>query len=172
MSKFIKSILFATNFSDNCRKALEASKSLSRKYQCRLVLLHVIEKKVPKLIEQDIKTAMGDDRWEALQKNIQNDARQTLIGKMSPDKLVKQAFQELCDQAQMNDSNCGVPEYETVVARGEVINSILAQAKKQNSSLIVLGAKTAFAKNNSLGLVVKEILRRSKVPVLFVPPFG
>jgi nucleotide-binding universal stress UspA family protein len=42
MFKTIKTILFATDLSPNCRSAFEAAISLAAQYQAKLVLLHII----------------------------------------------------------------------------------------------------------------------------------
>jgi nucleotide-binding universal stress UspA family protein len=170
MFKPIKSVLFATNLSPSCWAAFEASIALAAQYKATLVLLHVIDRDVPMHVEEHLKAVLGMEKWEALAKEHQQDARQALIGKMSSDNLLTRALNQYCAEAGIHDVDCGLAGHETVVAEGDVIEEVLSQAARQGCDLIVLGARKGFLKNNSIGNVVKGVMRKSKIPVLFVPP--
>ena len=49
----VKSILFATNLTLACRPAFEVSISLAAQYHASLVLLHVLEGRIPPHIEDE-----------------------------------------------------------------------------------------------------------------------
>lgn len=170
MFKDLERILFATNFSKNCKPAFDLSLSLARRYHAILVLLHVIESDLPITVESEIRTNIGEDKWEELQKKYKQDARQTLIGKMTPESIAKTAFQQYCSEMENDKNKFLSTQYQTIVSKGDVANMILDEAENHNCDIIVMGAKKGFLKNNSLGLNIKQVMRKSKVPVVFVPP--
>jgi len=165
-----KCILFATNLSPTCRAAFEASISLAAQYQATLVLLHVIGRDVPTHVEEHLKTVLGMEKYEALLKEHQQDARQALIGKMSSDSLMHTALKQYCADAGIVDVNSGLRPPEFAVVEGDVVHEIIAAAEKRGCDMIVMGARKGFLKNNSMGAAVKGVMRKTKIPVLFVPP--
>lgn len=163
------SILFATNFSENCKEAFQASLKLAGTYKAKLILLHVLENDIPRFVEAQIKAAIGEEKWIELQNRHQDDARQILIGKMSPEKMAKSVLLEYCDDFGLNKDSCEIKKYDTIVSKGDIATSIVEEAKKFGCQLIVLGSKKGFAQKKSLGQVVKGVMRETKIPVLFVP---
>lgn len=166
----IKSVLFASNLSPSCWAAFEASIALAGQNKAKLVLLHVIDRDVPLHVEEHLKAVLGEEKWARLAQEHHQDAHQALIGKMSSDNLLQRALQQYCADAGVHDADCGISGHETVVAEGDITQEILSQAAKHECDLIVLGARKGFLKNNSMGSVVKGVMRKSKIPVLFVPP--
>jgi len=171
MFKTIKTILFATDLSPNCRSAFEAAISLAAQYQAKLVLLHVISgRNVPSFIEGHLRTAMGDEKWEALATEHQQDARHALIGKMTPESLLHTALKQYCADAGIHDVKSGIRSHEIVVAEGDMVQEVLTQAANYECDLIVIGARKGFLKSNSIGPTAKGVMRKTRIPVLFVPP--
>lgn len=170
MFKTIKTILFATDLTPTCRAAFEASISLAAQYQAKLVLLHIVARNVPSFIEGHLKTVLGDEKWESLAAEHQQDARHALIGKMSPESLLHTALKQYCVDGGIDDVNCGLRAHEIVVAEGDIIHQILTQAANHQVDLIVIGARKGFLKSNSMGPTAKGVMRKTRVPVLFVPP--
>lgn len=58
---------------------------------------------------------------------------------------------------------------EIVVEDANVAGAILNQAKKGNCDLIVSGNKKGFPEADALGGRIKELIRKSKIPVMVVP---
>jgi len=46
----------------------------------------------------------------------------------------------------------------------------LTQAGNYECDLIVIGARKGFLKSNSIGPTAKGVMRKTRIPVLFVPP--
>ncbi|HAX99263.1 MAG TPA: hypothetical protein DCY12_10365 [Candidatus Atribacteria bacterium] len=162
-------ILFATNFSENCNEAFQASLKLARTYKAKLILLHVLENDIPQFVEAQIKDAMGEEKWIELQNRHHDDARQILIGKMSPEKMAKSVLLEYCNDFGLNKDNCEIKKYDTIVSKGDIATTIVEEAKKFGCQLIVLGSKKGFSQKKSIGRIVKGVMRETKIPVLFVP---
>lgn len=170
MFKPIKSILFATNLSQNCMPAFEMAASMATRYQATLVLLHVLER-VPDYIESRLRGMLGEKNYEQLvQKNSEN-ARQALIGKKSSGSLIRDALDQFCTDAGIDDDSCGYQSREIVVAEGDLVDEIITRTKAHECDLIVMGAREGFLSDNSIGHTIKAVMRHSKVPVMMVPPF-
>jgi nucleotide-binding universal stress UspA family protein len=107
---------------------------------------------------------------ELVQKNSEN-ARQALIGKKSSSSLIRDALDQFCADAGIDDSSCGYQSREIVVAEGDLVDEIMTQSKEHECGLIVMGAREGFLTDNSIGHTIKAVMRHSKVPVMMVPPF-
>jgi hypothetical protein len=125
MFKPVKSLLFATNLSENCRPALEASIGMATQHQAELVLLHIIDREVPGQIEEHFKGVLGEEKWEAIKLEHEQDARQALIGKMSTDKLSLKVLQQYCEEAGMNPATCSFPWREIVEVNSDIAGTII-----------------------------------------------
>lgn len=169
MFESIKTILFATNLSETCKQAFDFAAVLATRFQATIVLLHVLEK-VPKSAEGQLKAMLGDDRWKQIVASQEKDARQVLIGKRSSAALIKQVLSEFCTEAGIGDPARGCISREIVISEGEVIDNVIDNAEKYHCDLIILGTREGFLSHNSIGPTIKAIMRRSKIPVLVVPP--
>ncbi len=169
MFKPIRSILFATNLSENCRAAFDFAVSMATRYQATLVLLHVIEK-MPEYVEGRLRGLLGEKQWKEMSQSHADNARQALIGKKSSSKLIREALDRFCVDAGIDDASCGYHSREIVIADGEIVEEIIEQSKKYKADLIVLGTRDGFLSDNRIGQTIKAIMRNSKIPVMVVPP--
>lgn len=170
MFKPLQSILFATNLTENCRPAFEFAASMAIRYQATLVLLHVLEKAIPDYIEGRLRGMLGEDKWKEIGEESSRSAKQFLIGKRSPSRLVQEAMEAFCSEAGIDDASCGYQSREIVVSQGDLEDEIIGQAQKFNCDLIVMGTHKGFLKSNTIGPTIKNVMRRSRIPVLVVPP--
>jgi len=170
MIKPIQSILFATNLSENCRAALEASVAMATQHKARLVLLHVMDREVPSHVESHFKDLLGEEKWKALIAEHEKEAHETLVGKMSSGKIGHKAMKMYCEEAGIDMQSCDFPFQEAVVADSSIVDAIIAQCGEHSCNLIVLGGQKGFFAGNAIGSVVKGVLRKASVPVLVVPP--
>ncbi len=169
MLKPIKSILFATNLSESCIPAFEMAATLAVQNQATLVLVHVLAQ-MPDYVESRLKGMLGNEEFEALVQRNSNSARQALIGKQSSSNLIREALNQFCTNAGIEDDSCTYQSREIVVADGDLVDEIISAAKKFDCGLIVLGARENFLKDNAIGSTIKSVMRRSKIPVMMVPP--
>lgn len=170
MFKSLKSILFATNLTPNCQPAFEFAASMAIRYQATLVLLHVLEKGIPDYVEGRLKSMLGEEQWKKMGEENTRSARDFLIGKRSPTKVVQEAMEVFCVEAGIDTDACGYHTREIVVSQGEVVDEIIAQSKKFKCDLIVMGTREGFLKSNIIGNTIKNVMRRAHTPVLVVPP--
>jgi nucleotide-binding universal stress UspA family protein len=167
--KPLTSILFATNLTENCRPAFDFAASLATRYQATLVLLHVLEK-IPDSVEVRLRGMLGDEKWNEYTAAHEKTARETLISKKSDNKMIREALEQFCAEAGIDDAACGYHSREIVLTDGEVVDDIITQAQNYNCDLIVMGAHQGFITGTSVGATIKHVLHGSKKPVLVVPP--
>lgn len=168
MAQDFKKILFATDLSDNCRHAFSYAANLAARYCGGITLLHVMES-VPESVDARIKGLLGKEAWDMMHKKHQHQARATLIGKQSELNKIHQALDTFSETAQ-NDA-CRYTVENILVKDGDVVQTILDTAIEEKCDLIVVGSnKTMFTDATALGGRVKSILKRSKIPVMIIPP--
>ena len=168
----VSSLLFATDLSDECKPALAEAVAVAAQYQANLVLLHVIDKDIPTQIEEHFEGMLGKEKWEALKQEHEQDARQALIGKMSPGKIGQKVLSKYCEDAGIDAESCSFTWKEVVVADRNIDRAIISEAQRYNCEIIILGSGRSFLGGNALGSTIKGVLRKSHIPVLVVPAMG
>jgi nucleotide-binding universal stress UspA family protein len=98
------------------------------------------------------------------------DAQRLLMGKVTPRHIVRAALGEFCRDAGIEDGSCGYVEREIVIKEGEVVEEILCESRAHDCDVIVMGAHQGFLSGTTIGAHIKAVLKKSKVPVLVVPP--
>lgn len=165
----IKSLLFATNLSEECRPALENAVATATFHQANLVLLHVIVSDSPEYINQELKDLLGKEKWEELRKEYRENVEKSLIGKMSYSGIGQKVLQQYCKDAGIDANSCNINWRHIVSADKDLPGEIIRQATENGCDFIILGATRGFLGGNSLGTTIKGVLRQSKIPVMVVP---
>jgi len=168
MIKPIRSILFATDLTQNCQPALDLTIAIATRFQATIYMLHVIEK-LPDNLSGRLKGLLGTHQWESMVGAHRESAHRSLLGKQSTSAGIREAVNNFCRQEGLEDAACDFKSSEIIITDGELIEDILDNAEKNKCDLIVLGGhKNVFAKT-SLGSTAKGVLKRSKIPVTVVP---
>ncbi len=169
MLKPIRSILFATDLTQNCQPALEFTIGLATSFRATIYMLHVIEK-LPEHMDERLKDLLGRHQWEDMINSHQMNARRSLLGKKSTNAVVREAVHDFCKEAGIDENACDFNSREIIISDGDVVEEVLKHADSNECDLIVLGAhRTVFA-NTSVGSTTKNILKKAKVAVTIVPP--
>ena len=169
MFKQVKAILFATNLSENCRQAFDYAAAMATRFEATIILLHVMDK-MPDYVEGRLRGLLGNKMWDDMQEAHERNAQEALIGKKSSNKLVREALNQFCSQAGIDDASCGYHSREVVVSDGEVVEDIIKTSKEYDCDLIIMGAREGFLSKNSIGTTIKSVMRQSRIPVMMVPP--
>lgn len=169
MIKPIQNILFATNLSQDCVPAFNYAAAIATRFQATLVLLHVIEK-MPDYIEGRLKGLLGAGKWQEILASQVSSAHETLIGKKSDNTVIQAALAQFCTDTGIDDDSCGYHSRDIVVTGGEVVEDIIQCSKDYQCDLIVIGAKGGLLTHNAIGPIAKGVMRKSKIPVMVVPP--
>ncbi len=143
MTKPIKQILWATDFSDESKEALAYADFFAKTFKAKLTALHVVPDFAPALYEA----------WPEVQAE--------LAGQIEASKIsAKVKLDHMCETG-------GVCPNKVVVAEGSAASVILQTAKKEGADLIVVGRQGISGREqNLIGSVTHRILRGSRVPVL------
>lgn len=170
MIKPYRTILFATNLSQNSADAFNHVISLAVRYQANIVIMHVMEK-IPDYAEARLKGLLGEERWNEIAQSQEDSARQILIGKKSSNNLIREALDQFCIDSGIESAECGNISREIVIRDGDVVEELLDQASAYNCDLIVMAARQGIiSKDTAIGSTIKGVLRKAHVPVLVVPP--
>ncbi|MGD9210302.1 MAG: universal stress protein [Desulfobacteraceae bacterium] len=169
MIKPVKNILFSTNLTQECMAAFDFAVAMATRFQATIVMLHVIEK-MPEYVESRLKGLLGKEQWEETFKSHVSDAHEKLIGKRSSSNLIKTALSQFCNDAGIDDTSCDYHTHEIVVSDGEVISDIVKYSKEYECDLIIMGIKEGLISKNSIGATTKGVIRKSRIPVMVVPP--
>lgn len=171
MLKPIRSILFATDLTQNCQQALEYTIATATRFRATIYMLHVIEK-LPDNARERVRDLLGHHKWEDLVSSQQEAAHKSLLGKQSTSVEVREALVEFCQTEGIDDNACDFQSTEIIITDGDVVDDILFTAEKNECDLIVLGAyRNIFGKSN-IGNTAKKVLKNSNVPVTLAPGLG
>lgn len=165
----MKSILFATDLSENCLSALEASISLAKQHNAGIVLLHVIARDVPGAIEGYFSSMLGDEKWKAIKEGHEQDARDALIGKMTSSKILQKVMKQYREDLGLEEASSDLDWQEVVTVDNNIERAILSQAKENECDLIILGAGRGFWGGNAIGSTIKGVMHNTDIPVMLVP---
>ena len=169
MSRPIRTLLFATNLSEDCRPALETARFFAEQFGVGVVLLHVIDRALPSQVDEHFKGVLGEKKWEGLKKEHEQDAREALIGKMTSGKIVEKVMENYRSETGIDTGERNLNWREVVVEEKNVGNAILDQAKEHGCDLIVLGSRKGFISGNAVGTTIRHVLGKAEMPVMVVP---
>lgn len=169
MLKKIDTILFATNLSEISRAAFNHTALLATQLKAKVILLHVIEK-LPESYESLVGSLLGERQWQRIKEQHLNDAKSTLIGKISSRQIIRVVLEEFCRDNGISDDQCGTVSTEIVIKQGDVVDTILQEATAHQCDLIAMGASKGLVSGTTLGAHIKSTMKKATVPVLIIPP--
>jgi nucleotide-binding universal stress UspA family protein len=142
MARFIKKILWSTDFSDEAQESLLYAQAFAEAFDAKIVALHVIP---------DISPALYD---AALVVKGELAKRVAFVKKETQKK-----FDALKKAKKM--------EFNALIEEGNAAKKIIETAEKEKVDLIVLGKRGLSAiEKLFIGSVANQVLRSSQVPVL------
>jgi nucleotide-binding universal stress UspA family protein len=142
MAKFIKKILWTTDFSDEAQEALLYANSFAKTFNAEIVALHVVPDISPVLYDAAL-VVKGELEKRAV--------------------YVKEQTQKKFD-ALKKAKNL---KFETLIKEGNAAKKIIDTAEEEKVDLIVLGRRGLSAiEKLFIGSVANQVLRSSPVPVL------
>jgi nucleotide-binding universal stress UspA family protein len=143
--KDFKTILFATDFSESSDYAFQYAYSLARKFEARLLLVHVINEPV------DLRGFyVPHISFEKLEEEIEEGA--------------KKMMEKFC-RTHIRDYD----NYETLIVPGIPYDEVIKKAMENSADLIVLGTHGRTGLDHVLfGSTAEKIVRKSPVPVMTI----
>ena len=167
----IKKILFATDLSDNSRHAFKYAANLANQYKATLVIFHVMEG-LSDSFKKRVSNFLGQEAWEHIRDSKESGVRKILIGKQTERQVLKRALSQISEQLQTDGQLDPFDADEIIVGDGQnVAEEIRRTAKEKNCDAIVMsGRGESLLDTASLGRRARDVLKRTSVPVLVVPP--
>lgn len=154
----IKTILYATDLSENARYAYTYAASLAQQYGAQITIVHVIEKLSAETFLQ-IQGYVGEEKWKKLQEEKQADFISTIKGRLNT----------FCDEISSELDACTFQVDKIIVKEGIAADEILHQAELNGADLIVMGTRgLGFFKEALMGGTARRVVRRSGIPVMVV----
>lgn len=143
--KPIDKILFACDFSENSRQALDHALMFAKQFNARLIILHVINEPV------DLRGFyVPHISFDRLEKEIEEGAQQMM-----------QKFAQ--------DSLAGFENFETCIISGIPYEEIIRKAGEEQAGMIVLGTHGRTGVDHFLfGSTAERVVRTAPCPVLTV----
>lgn len=142
MAKFIKKILWPTDFSDEAQEALLYADAFARAYDAKIVALHVIP---------DISPALYD-------------AALVVKGELAKRvAYVKEEARKKFDAIKKAKNL----SFDALIKEGSAAKKIIETAEEERADLIILGRKGLSAiEKLFIGSVANQVLRNSPIPLL------
>jgi nucleotide-binding universal stress UspA family protein len=151
----MKTILIPTDFSETANRALEVAVQLTKKFNSKLVLLHMLE--IPTTMMPNV--SLSND-VQPIQNPVQGNLPEALFYM----KLAEKRFKELAEMPILE----GVV-YEEAIQNHLDFKGIVASAHKHKADLIVMGSHGATGLMDVfVGSNTERVVRTSDIPVLVI----
>ena len=142
MAKFIKNILWPTDFSDEAQEALVYTQAFARAFNAKIIALHVVP---------DISPALYDAALV-----VQGELAKRVA-------YVKEETQKKFDSLKKAKNL----EFKALIKEGNAAKKIIETAEEENADLIILGRRGLSAiEKLFIGSVANQVLRTSSIPIL------
>lgn len=143
--KDFKAILFATDFSESSDYAFQYAHSLAKKFNARLLIIHVINEPV------DLRGFyVPHISFEKLEEEIEEGAQKMM--------------EKFC-RTHIRDYD----NYETFIVPGIPYDEIIKKATENSADLIILGTHGRTGLDHVLfGSTAEKVVRKSTVPVMTI----
>ena len=136
-------ILFATDLSESCVRALDFVLNLADAFQAKVIAAHTVDKRMISAVDDAVRAELHD--------------------------ITAHQVKEKLAMIVTEGGRRGI-EVCTTVAEGVVAEEILKSAEKSNADIIVLATAPKGAIERALiGATAERIVREARIPVLSVP---
>ena len=155
----IHTILFTTDLGDNTRPVFRMAVSQARRYNARLVMLHVVE-------------PLGPTGSAIVSNYLSGEAAGKLQGEIVQDilEIMKKRLDSFCQEELAVYGLDSVPVIDIMVLSGNPSEEILLAADRLKAGMIVMGQSIkSFFGSIAMGTTARRVSRYSKVPVLLIP---
>ena len=150
----IKTILLATDLSQNSAYAFYYAVHMAKRVEAKIVILHAVEPLPPMLISfGDFSHKVAQDRW---------------------DETAEKFRERIQDISVKVDTQMGISSVEFIskilIRLGPPVEEILKAVDEEGCDVIVLGTHSkGLLKQTLVGSVCSSVLHRTRKPVLVVP---
>ena len=176
----MKKILFITDLTEGSREVFNYAVSIAGAYQGSITMLYVSDESPSSSALSPagsiISGLLGKEASEKMRKEQEDHARRVLLGKQTEMPVIRAALEKLGEEASTAKPAAAnqIAIDDIIVTSGRIVDEILAQAKKINCDLIVMGHNDqGFITQAMLGRrTAKQVFELAGIPVLLVPMEG
>lgn len=155
----IKTLLFATDLSENAERALAYAVSMAQAYGATVHILYVIEK-LPPNAELLLATFLGYNDTEELKQHGEED----LIA------LIKRRIRQFCQGLAKQLTECNLMLHDVLVEPGKPADRILHHLNTGAYDALVMGSRGhSLIQEALIGGTSRKVIVNSPVPVFVVP---
>jgi arsenite transporter len=167
MEKTIKKVLFATDLTPEAKHVFEYVKKIVASTGASVTVVHILEK-VNKGTDEMLAHFLGEKNWKQFRKDKFEKAESLMIGKIHENRLIREAIDCFLENIKCEEEK--QIEDKIIVEEGVPAEKIIELAKINNCEVIVMGReKRSVLGMRYLGGTLKDVIRRSEIPVLTVP---
>jgi len=164
----IKTILYATDLSENARFAAAYAFSQADAYGARVILLHVLPE-MPEIMDRGVVGYIDEGQWESIKQSHFQDAKEALISKRNDHVVVREVLDQFSRKAKAGQGDSASSEDDILVEKGNPVEVILQVAEERGCDMIVMGTHgRGTLADAMLGSTARRVVRRSTIPVLVV----
>jgi nucleotide-binding universal stress UspA family protein len=155
----IQKILYATDLSDNSKRAFGYAASTAQSFGAQMIVLHVVEPINPNTYMQ-ISSMLGEAEWVNLQMGRDSQLTEEIMTRLK----------QFCLDLQTDFRSFPLEEDQILIRKGLPVDEIISMAAEQSVDLIIMGTHGyGLVKDALMGGTVRRIVRRSTIPVMVVP---
>ncbi len=154
-----KTILYTTDLGDNTRPVFRTALSLARKFDARVIMLHVVEP-MTSAMQAVVDTYLPAGEAE----KVYQDGMKSVLDEM------KNRLESFCGDELESPQELARLVKDILVVSGRTSEEILKIAKKYKADIIVMGKSTRSVFGSDVsGSSTRRVSRHSTIPVLMVP---
>ncbi len=155
----IQKILYATDLSDNSKRAFGYAASVAQSFGAQMIVLHVVEPINPNTYMQ-ISSMLGEAEWVNLQMGRDSQLSEEIMTRLK----------QFCLDLQTDLRSFPLNEDQIQIRKGLPVDEIIGIAADEKVDLIVMGTHGyGLVKDALMGGTVRRLVRRSDIPVMVVP---
>ncbi len=164
----VKSILYTTDLSETGRHAFAYAASLSKLYDAKLTVMHVVDEQ-PEL-DKRLAGYMPKNLWQEIQDRDLEEAKEVLLGRKRDNTVivgecVGRYCAELCDPSNEEDTI----NYDIMVKLGDPVEEIIRVSRDDSYDLIIVGRHGHSKFHDAVHRgTVRSLLKSTTIPVFVV----
>ncbi len=167
MKKF-KTVLFATDLTENSRSYFGVSAQLASQLRSNIILLHVMER-LQETYEGIAVAIFGEERWRTILYDHKQSTSHNGYEEDPEKQIVRVVLGEFCRDVDKKSKEFRDIKRNIVISEGGIVEEIIRQAEFNKCDLIVMGTSRGYSSGISISPFIKSVLRKSGVPVFVTP---
>lgn len=154
----IKTILYATDLSENASYAFNYAVSLANQYGAKITVLHVMETLSSSAVSQ-INAFLGDKKWQEIQEWKEREFMETIRDRIA----------NFCEKKSTELNECPFIVEDILIRQGNPAKEILAQAGGGDYDMLIMGSHGhGLLADALLGSTARRVVRKCRKPVMVV----